>query len=106
MDLYAQIYEFAASAGSLEGYVYRRQDVDQKALRIWIGNLHTAYGLLPREVLDLIQPAIDQTLGRAFRSLSASLGEDHEVTVKCRSMIKGGLPVDPDDFRKRKWFQD
>ena len=29
MHLYAQIYEFAASAGALEGYVYRHQEVDQ-----------------------------------------------------------------------------
>ena len=105
MHLYTQIYEFAASAGALEGYVYRRQDPDQAALRTWIGNLHAAYGLLPGEVLGGIQPAIDQTLGRAFRSLSASLGAEHEVTSKCRSMIRGELPADPDDFRKKKWFQ-
>jgi hypothetical protein len=105
MHVHAQIYEFAASAGALEGYVYHRRDLDQHALRIWVGNLHTAYGLLPLEVLRQIQPAIDQTLGRAFRSLSAVLGEEHEVTAKCRSMIRGELPAGPDDFRKKKWFQ-
>lgn len=105
MHLYAQIYEFAASAGALEGYVYRRKDPDQAALRIWIGNLRAAYDLLPPEVLDTIQPAIDQTLGRAFRSLCASLGEGHEVTARCSAMLRGELPADPDDFRKKKWFQ-
>jgi hypothetical protein len=105
MHLHTQVYEFAASAGALEGYVYRRQDLDQNALRIWVGNLRTAYGLLPLEVLREIQTTIDQTLGRAFRSLSATLGEEHEVTVQCRSMIRGELPASPDDFRKRKWFQ-
>lgn len=105
MHLHAQIYEFAASVGALEGYVYRRQDLDQNALRIWVGNLHTAYGLLPLEVLREVQPALDQTLGRAFRSLSDALGEKHEVAVACRTMIRGELPSGPDDFRKKKWFQ-
>ncbi|MEW6663785.1 MAG: hypothetical protein AB1512_01020 [Thermodesulfobacteriota bacterium] len=105
MHLFAQIYEFAASAGAFEGYVYRRQEMDEEALRVWIGNLQAAYGILPRQVLDKVQPAIDQTLGRAFRSLSVSMGENHEITAKCRSMIQGELPAGPDDFRKKKWFQ-
>jgi hypothetical protein len=105
MHLYAQIYEFAASAGALEGYVYHRRDLDQEALLVWIENLRAAYDMLPRKVHDYVQPGIDQTLGRAFRSLCLSLGEAHAVTAKCRSMIHGELPAHSDDFRKQKWFQ-
>ena len=69
MHDFSNIYEFAASAGSLEGYVYRRKDLDLDSLVKWIDNLVAAYGLLPPEALDRIQPSIDQTLGRAIRSI-------------------------------------
>jgi hypothetical protein len=105
MDPFKQMYEFAASAGALEGYVYRRKEVDMDALPNWVGNLKTAYGLLPREALGAVQPSIDQTLGRALKSLVLSLGEDHELVTMLKSMIRGSLPRSPDDFQKEKWFQ-
>ena len=105
MHPYVRIYEFAASAGALEGYVYHREEVDRKALPVWIGNLHQAYQLLPEPVLDEIQACIDMTLGRAFRSLVPVLGESNETVMKVRSMIKGALPESADDFQKQKWFQ-
>jgi hypothetical protein len=105
MHLYVRVYEFAASAGALEGYVYHREKVDLKALPVWIGNLHQAYQLLPEPVIHEIQPFIDMTLGRAFRSLVPVLGENHEMLVKVGSMIKGALPASADDFQKNKWFQ-
>jgi hypothetical protein len=105
MRLFAQLYEFAASTGALEGYVYQREDVDMKALTNWIANLKTAYGLLPQEVLREVQPSIDHTLGRAWKSLSLGLGQDHDLAQTVRSMITGRLPETPDDFQKKKWFQ-
>jgi hypothetical protein len=106
MHLFAQVYEFAASAGALEGYVYRREEVDMKALTSWIGNLKAAYGLLPQEVLQEVQPSIDQTLGRAWKSLALGLGQDHDLAQTVKSMVKGWLPETADDFQKRKWFQE
>jgi hypothetical protein len=105
MHLYAQIYDFASSAGALEGYVYRREEMDLKALPVWIENLHQAYRLLPAPAIEEIQPFADMTLGRAFRSLVPLLGENHELVLKLKSMIKGPLADSPDDFQKRKWFQ-
>jgi hypothetical protein len=105
MHLFAQLYEFAASAGALEGYVYRREDVDMDALADWISNLKTSYGLLPREVLQEVQLSIDQTLGRAWKSLALGLGQDHDLAQTAKSMITGRLPETPDDFQKKKWFQ-
>ena len=105
MHLYAQVYDFAASAGALEGYVYHKEEVDRKSLAVWVGNLHQAYQLLPSPALEEIQPFVDMTLGKAFRSLVPLLGENHEMIMKLRSMIKGPLPDSPDDFQKRKWFQ-
>jgi len=106
MHLFAQIYEFAASAGALEGYVYHRGDVDQKALNNWVTNLKTAYGLLPQEVLHELQGFIDQTLGRAWKSIALGLGQDHDLAQAVKSMIVGRLPETPDDFQKKKWFQE
>ena len=105
MHVYRQIYDFSASAGSLEGYVYQRRDLDMKALSVWVQNLCTAYSLLPPDVCDEIQSSLDQTLGRAFRSLCASLGEGQEIVGKLKGMIKGSVPTSPDDFQKKKWFQ-
>jgi hypothetical protein len=106
MHPYVRVYEFAASAGALEGYVYHREEVDLKALPVWIGNLHQAYRLIAEPALKEIQPSIDMTLGRAFRSLVPILGENHEALLKVRSMIKGSLPESADDFQKKKWFQE
>jgi len=106
MHLFTQIYEFAASAGALEGYVYRREDVDIKALNNWIANLKTAYGLLPQQVLQEVQPSIDQTLGRAWKSLAQGLGQDHDFAQTVKSMIRGPLPETADDFQKKKWFRE
>ena len=105
MHLYRQLYEFAASAGALEGYVYQRKDPDMRALEIWVSNLKAAYALLTQDALDPLQPSVDQTLGRASQSLVLSLGEKHDLVMKLRSMVKGELPASPDDFQKQKWFQ-
>ena len=105
MHVFTRIYEFAASAGAFEGYVYRREGLDAKALVNWVGNLKTAHALLPQEVLGEIQPSIDQTLGRALQSLILILGEGHGLVSNLRPMIRGRLPVSPDDFQKEKAFE-
>jgi hypothetical protein len=105
MHLFTRIYEFAASAGAFEGYVYHREDLDMKAMVNWVGNLKAAHALLPQEALGEIQPAIDQTLGRAIQSLILRLGEGHSMVDTVRSMTRGRLPASPDDFQKEKAFK-
>lgn len=106
MELCLQIYEFAASAGALEGYVYRRQGLDVKSLENWIGHLVAAYGLLPPEERQALQPSIDQTFGRTVRSLEALPGVEAErLASVLRTVVKGSLPASPDDFQKQKWFE-
>ena len=106
LHLYTEIYEFAASAGAFEGYVYRREDLDQKALSNWVGNLVGAYGHLPAEVRREIQRSVDQTIGRAVRSIAGVLGEGHALVVQLGSLVRGPLPQSADDFQKRKGFQE
>ena len=98
MGVYKTIYDFAAKAGSLEGYAYPRDNVDPKYLPQWTENLVTLYRSLPPEVREEFQSACDETLGRALQSLLPSLGEDHEVIQKLRSLVKGKLPSSSDDF--------
>jgi hypothetical protein len=105
MNIYAQIYEFAASAGALEGYVYRKRDPDMKALPNWVNHLLSAYWLIPKEILSTFQPSVDATLGRAVLSLTPVLGEAHEIVGKLKSMVTGDLPETADAFRKTKWFE-
>jgi hypothetical protein len=106
-QLIRQIYEFGASAGSLEGYLYRKPDtahVDMNALPVWVDNLAEAYQHLPPEAIKTFQEAIDQTLGRAVHSLMKLVGEDHPLVSKLRALTVGPLPSSADDFRIRKWF--
>jgi hypothetical protein len=106
MKIYQKVYEFAASAGAFEGYVYRRDksDLDLDALLNWMDNIISAYKHLPSEVREEIQSDCDQTLGRAFRSLAPVLGEGNKIVRKLSSLVKGELPESPDDFQKTKWF--
>lgn len=106
MHIYTKIYEFAASAGALEGYVYRKEQIDMEALPKWVDNLLAAYEDLSSEVLDEFQYSLDQTVGRAIRSLAPLLGEEHEIVRKLKSIVVGRLPECPDDFQKKKWFQE
>lgn len=100
MGIYSELYDFAASAGAFEGYVYRHKEMDTGYLPKWSGNLLRQYSALPEEVRQEVQHMCDGTLGRAVRSLAAILGEDHEVLRTLQSMIKGPLPKSPDDFEK------
>ena len=106
MVIYAQIYEFAASAGALEGYVYHKKEVDMTALPNWVSNLSAAYKCLPAEALGEFQSSIDFTIGRAIRSLIPVLGEGHEIIATLQSMVAGALPESADDFQKKKWFEE
>jgi hypothetical protein len=100
MEIYSELYDFAASAGSFEGYVYRNPNMDPAYLPKWSGNLVRQYNDLPLDVRAEIQDMCDGTLGRAVKSLEPILGADHEVIKNLMSMIKGELPDSPDAFDK------
>ncbi|MFB3887139.1 MAG: hypothetical protein ACE144_18085 [Thermodesulfobacteriota bacterium] len=92
MGIYKDVYEFAAKAGSLEGYVYPEAKVDLSYLPNWTDNLVRLYGSLPREVKEDFQASCNVTIGRAIQSLVPALGEDHEAIKKLKSLISGGTP--------------
>jgi hypothetical protein len=109
MHEYEKIYEFAASLGSFEGYVYGKRSVRElalDALENWSGNIVEAYGHLPEAVKSQIQDHCDQTAGRAIRSLEPVLGTDHPIIQRLYAVVTPGsaLPESADAFHKKKWF--
>jgi hypothetical protein len=101
MGIYQNVYNFAAKAGSLEGYVYPK-DFDRQYLPQWTDNLVSLYRGLPSEVREEIQGECNETIGRAIQSLIPLLGEGHEVIRKLRSLVTGKMPSSPDDFPYRR----
>jgi hypothetical protein len=102
MELYREIYEFASSAGALEGYVYAKEKLDTGRLENWIKNLVNQYHDLPGEVRQDFQTSLDRTVGRTVQSLIPVLGEDHDDIRVLKSMIVGEIPRSPHDFRTEK----
>ena len=98
MGIYREIYDFAAKAGALEGYVYPKEKVDLGYLPRWVNNLVDHYRRLPSEAREEFQGLCNGTLGRTIQSLLPSLGEDHEVIKKLKSILSGNLPSSPNDF--------
>jgi hypothetical protein len=98
MAIYREVYDFAAKAGALEGYVYQKEKIDENYLPRWVDNLVNQYHRFPSEVKEDFQSLCNGTLGRAVQSLLPHLGKDHEVIKKLKSMISGRLPLSPDDF--------
>jgi hypothetical protein len=109
MHEYVKIYEFAASLGSFEGYVYKKrsvQELDMDALENWSGNIEAAYRHLPDPVKSQFQDQCNQTAGRAIRSIEPVLGAEHPITKRLYAIItrEAPLPESADAFNKKKWF--
>jgi hypothetical protein len=92
MGIYKDVYDFAAKAGSLEGYVYPEGKVDLSYLPNWTDNLVNLYRSLPSEVKEDFQRSCNITIGRAIQCLIPTLGEDHEAIKKLKTMISGPTP--------------
>ena len=100
--IYKAIYEFAASAGAFEGYVYEKDALAAESLDNWVSNLIKQYRDLPEEILSTFQDSLDRTMGRAVQSLIRLFGEDHAHVVALQSIIAGPMPDSPDDFEQEK----
>lgn len=106
MHVYTKIYEFAATVGAFEGYVYGKKNIKAEELSNWAHNIVSAYHHLPTEVIETFQGPLDRTLGRAVNSLVAALGKNHELVKELKSIIVDDSTTSPDDFKFRKWFQE
>ena len=102
VNAYRGIYEFASSAGALEGYVYPGETRDMGYLEDWVGNLVAQYAALPEAVREQVQDGVDRTVGRTLLSLEPVLGKDHPHVRALRSLVRGPLPDSPYDFEREK----
>ena len=102
MGTYRMLYDFAAKAGALEGYVYPKEKIEPQYLPAWIDHVVEGYQALPSEARAEFQDLCDATLGRTIASLIPLLGEEHDVIKKLRSITKGTLPSSSDDFPNRR----
>ena len=92
------LYEFAARAGALEGYVYGKEKLAPDSLKNWVNSVVEQHHALPPEVRAEVQDLCDGTIGRAIRSLTLLLEEDHSLIEQLKTLVKGDLPSSPDDF--------
>lgn len=102
MNIYREIFEFAASAGALEGYVFKRENAVSKEFDDWIYNLLKQYESFPPDIREHFQDSLDRTFGRAVHSLAFLLGSNHPHVVALKSMIKGEMPASSHDFNREK----
>lgn len=102
MDIHSEIYEFASSAGALEGFVYLKEDLDAGSIDNWVRNLVKQYHNLPVAVRESFQASLDRTVGRAIQSIASILGENHAHVQALKSLTKGTLPRSSQDFEQEK----
>ena len=102
MEIYREIFEFAASAGALEGYVFKKDHLAPGELDDWVWNLVKQYEGFPGEIRENFQGSLNRTMGRAVHSLSPILGSDHQHVLSLKSLIIGGIPTSSQDFDTEK----
>ena len=95
---YRELYDFAANAGTFEGYVYIPENADHAKLPRWVELLVKQWRALSPEVRAAIEPSTNLTLGRALQSLKLCLDEDDGVIVSLKTILRGKLPASADDF--------
>lgn len=77
MSEYTEFFKFAAKAGALEGYLFKRDKVEP--LANWIGNIEGAYqNLSPavkKEIKDELEGVVARMLEYGERALSPEFKE-------------------------------
>ncbi len=102
MNVYREIFEFAASAGALEGYLFKKERVTPEEIDDWIHNLMKQHQRMPPDVREHYQGSLDRTMGRAVHSLTALFGPTHPHVLNLKSMVKGEMPAASNDFEREK----
>jgi len=76
MELYQQIFDFAAKVGCLEGYLFEREEVDRSCLPNWVGNVRRMFLELPpeaqRSCAPSLRPIVERVLNQGRRHMNAT----------------------------------
>jgi hypothetical protein len=62
MGEYEELFKFAAKVGSLEGYLYQRDEIE--SLDNWMDNINTMYQNLPDDIKGDLRKAYTDVLNR------------------------------------------
>jgi hypothetical protein len=74
MEVYEELFTFAAKAGSLEGYLYERERVE--SLDDWVSNIERMYASLPDNAKEDIRDEFRSVLKRTLDYGGKVLEED------------------------------
>ena len=81
------LFDLGSRLGSLEGYLYAEEKVEEKYLPNWLRNIERAYACLAEEDRDEIQPDYLALLHKAHNLLRAAYGHQNPNTVTIAAMI-------------------
>ena len=83
MGEYKDLFEFAAKAGALEGYLYEREEVE--SLDNWVSNIEQMYANLPDNMKDDIKNELRNVLRKILNYGSNVVAED--ITTKLNKLL-------------------
>ena len=85
MGEYEELFKFAAKAGALEGYLYKRNKIEP--LHNWVSNIEKMYARLPGDVKKDIKNEFGRVLTRTLDYGGKVLAE--EIKTKLNSLLLG-----------------
>lgn len=80
MNTYSELFNFAAKAGSLEGYLFKRKEVE--SLANWVSNILSRYEELPVDVKKDIKNDLLVVLNRVMEYGSQTVPSDLKGKIK------------------------
>ncbi len=75
MGVHRDIFLLASKVGCLEGYTYRRHDLDYRSLPNWIGNIASMFSELPEDAVKEIKD--DMVI--ILRNIKRNFSEDDSL---------------------------
>ncbi len=87
MGIYRDIFLLASKVGCLEGYTYRRHDLDYRSLPNWIGNIASMINGLTEDAVKEIRD--DMVI--ILRNVKKNFSEDDALNRECADMFQKAL---------------
>lgn len=88
MDEYKKIFQLAAKVGCLEGYMYKRNNVEPQYLPNWVGNIERMYGELPAEAKQAFKEDYLTVMKNILEHMEQVPGKEDKNTLKVKGMIE------------------
>lgn len=86
MGIYLELFELAAKAGCLEGWLYNKGEVELHYLEDWIANIDRMYQALPGELKDEVRSSYLKLLKSITEHCNRLLPKDHRVMERLARM--------------------